>query len=193
LDDVTISSVLDAIDHTTDNSFLVLRMQALSLLLKAVQLSDKKPEVNQPSINVSTMPFSHTHPLAFGAIKRALDFFYDNLPADRKATWARWDAGNERSLPRQGMRRDTAVLHFIIGNAYLQIHSIQSLHSENPVALTVARRLVTVIYIFQNQQMSSGYDVFILTMCVSCDPTDIKMEFRRHDTSSRDEEIATSW
>lgn len=179
-DDVTMNTVIDPPlmpPAVPDHSFLVLRLKAVTLLARVHKLRQEAPEIpfespESPgagrtahgcSYPGSAQPAFVTHPTGFGRMKAALDHFIDNLPDADRPPW-RWDEGNQTTLPRVQLSRETCVLHFLIGNAYMQLWNIRALDAENAVALLVARRLVNVMFLYQTEPMSTGYDIFMITI-----------------------------
>lgn len=176
-DDVPISSVFEATPppFPADSSFLVLRIKALTFLARVLKLRQEKNEVNPPaekheaaaahvcSYPGSVHPAYVTHPTGFARVKNGLDHFVETLPAEHKPPW-KWDEGEDVTLPRVQLARETSVLHFLTGNSYMQLWNVRALDAENTVAILIARRLVNVMYMFQTEPMSSGYDIFIITI-----------------------------
>lgn len=179
-DDVSVGSVLDPHDSPVgcDNSFVVLRLKATTLLARVLKLRQERPEATIPEMSTpesihsgphvcsypgSSLPPFATHPTGFAKTKAALDHFVDHLPDEHRPPW-RWDEGEDLTLPRMAITRETSVLHFLIGNAYMQLWNVRTLDSDNVVALLVARRLVNVMYLYQTEPMSTGYDIFMITI-----------------------------
>lgn len=179
VDDLSIDSVLDPKDNPRglDNSFIVLRMKALTLLARVLKLRQERPEVAMPDMSPepvasgphvcsypgSSLPPYATHPTGFAKVKAALDYYVDHLPDEHRPPW-RWDEGDDVMLPRVALSRESSVLHFLVGNAYMQLWNMRALDSDNSVALLVARRLVNVMYLYQTEPLSTGYDIFIITI-----------------------------
>lgn len=176
-DDISLQSLLDppptGHSRSADSSFIVLRMKALTLLARVLKLRQERPEVDSPpspsagpptcSYPGSPAPAFATHPAGFVRIKRALDNYAAQLPQEHKAPW-QWDEGDNMMMPRVAISRESSVLHFLLGNAYMQLWNVRSLDADNAVALLVARRLVNVMYLFQTEPMSTGYDIFMITI-----------------------------
>ncbi|TXT10714.1 hypothetical protein VHUM_02219 [Vanrija humicola] len=176
-DDISLQSLLDpppsGLARSADSSFIVLRMKALTLLARVLKLRQERPEVDSPpspsagpptcSYPGSPAPAFATHPAGFVRIKRALDNYAAQLPQEHKAPW-QWDEGENMTMPRVAISRESSVLHFLLGNAYMQLWNVRALDADNSVALLVARRLVNVMYLFQTEPMSTGYDIFMITI-----------------------------
>jgi len=178
IDDQSIESVLNPPPGPprTDTSFFVLRIKAVTLLARVLRMRQERPEVTLPtaapespstgpigSYPGSALPPFATHPTGFARIKAALDHYCDNLPPEHRAPW-RWDEGDDLTLPRISLTRESSVLHFLMGNAYMQLWNVRALDADNAVAILVARRLVNVMYLFQTEPMSTGYDIFMITI-----------------------------
>lgn len=180
IDDQSVDTVLDPPTGPprTDTSFMVLRIKAVTLLARVLKLRQERPEVSLPvnaapdspltgphvgSYPGSALPSFATHPTGFAKTKRALDHYCDTLPEEHKAPW-RWDEGDVMTLPRVAISRESSVLHFLLGNAYMQLWNVRALDADNAVAILVARRLVNVMYLFQTEPMSTGYDIFMITI-----------------------------
>jgi hypothetical protein len=178
IDDQSIDTVLDPPPGPSkqDNQFIVLRIKAVTLLARVLRMRQEKPEVTIPapspgspttstvgSYPGSALPPFATHPSGFARIKTALDRFCDALPPEHSAPW-RWDEGEDMTLPRVSLTRESSVLHFLLGNAYMQLWNVRALDADNAVAILVARRLVNVMYLFQTEPMSTGYDIFMITI-----------------------------
>jgi hypothetical protein len=90
-DDVPLSSVLDpSFGGTAHDSFLNLRIKALTLLSKTISLRHA--------------------PDRFSQIKASLDRLCDGLPAEFRSPWPRWDEGDALNFPRMPVTRDMAVV-----------------------------------------------------------------------------------
>jgi hypothetical protein len=178
IDDQSVDTVLDPPTGAhNDTSFLVLRIKALTLLARVLKMRQERPEVKLPapspesptagvgngSYPGSALPPFATHPTGFARIKAALDHYCDALPEEHRAPW-RWDEGEDLTLPRVSITRESSVLHFLLGNAYMQLWNVRALDADNAVAILVARRLVNVMYLFQTEPMSTGYDIFMITI-----------------------------
>ncbi|TXT09443.1 uncharacterized protein COLE_03377 [Cutaneotrichosporon oleaginosum] len=178
-DDVPIGSVFGATPppYNSDTSFMVLRIKAVTFLARVLKLRQDKPEIEQPQVAPATpephgcsypgspFPAHITHPQGFARLKSGLDRFVASLPEYMQPPW-QWDSEDDRdlSLPRVQIGRDTSIIHFLIGNAYMQLWNVRALDAENTVAILIARRLVNVMYLFQTEPLSTGYDIFMITI-----------------------------
>lgn len=178
-DDVPISSVFGATPppYSSDSSFVILRLKAVTFLARVLKLRQDKPEIESPlaapvtpephgcSYPGSPFPAYVTHPQGFARLKSGLDRFVDSLPENHRPPW-QWDSEDDSDLmlPRVPIYRDTSVLHFLIGNAYLQLWNVRALDAENHRAILIARRLVNVMYLFQTEPLTTGYDIFMITI-----------------------------
>ncbi|GMK57591.1 hypothetical protein CspeluHIS016_0404250 [Cutaneotrichosporon spelunceum] len=178
-DDIPISSVFAATPspYSSDMSFMVLRIKAVTFLSRVLKLRQDKPELEQPQVAPATpephgcsypgspFPAHITHPQGFANLKAGMDRFIASLPEHMQPPW-QWDSEDDRdlSLPRVQMGRDTSILHFLIGNAYMQLWNVRALDAENTIALLIARRLVNVMCLFQTDPLSTGYDIFMITI-----------------------------
>ncbi|BEI80560.1 hypothetical protein CcaverHIS002_0110890 [Cutaneotrichosporon cavernicola] len=178
-DDIPISSVFDATPYpySSDTSFMVLRIKAVTFLSRVLKLRQDKPELEQPQVAPATpephgcsypgspFPAHITHPKGFASLKAGMDRFIASLPEQMQPPW-QWDSEDDSDLglPRVQMGRDTSILHFLIGNAYMQLWNVRALDAENTIAILIARRLVNVMYLFQTDPLSTGYDIFMITI-----------------------------
>jgi len=171
-DDIRIDSVFEAAatSQPSHESFHVLRIKALTLLAECAKLRRQRPEVGQSPPRGGGLPTLSTasfvsNPHRFSQLKAALDQFVRQLPHEYRVPWEQWDEGDEvlpHGSPR--VRSDGIGIHFLVGNAYLQLWNIRSLRDENSKAVLVARRMANLIPYFQPPAASSGYDVFLITV-----------------------------
>jgi len=170
-DDVSVASIMDTEKMPgAPDGFFCLRMQALTFLTEAVRLCDFHLQKATPGFPKDSSSASKSakkaaflsHPASFDRLKFALDRFCDSLPPQHRAPWTRWDEGSDTKVPWMGIRKDTAVLSFLIANAYLTMWNVRALSSENSRALLVAKRIVNVLCLFSPMEMLGGYDVFLI-------------------------------
>ncbi|RXK35338.1 hypothetical protein M231_07410 [Tremella mesenterica] len=171
-DDVPISSILA--DPPTpgrpDDNYHLIRLKAMTFQLEAARLRRVKPEVFNEAImsqarGLESRATHMTHPESHGRLRHCLEVFCDHLPPAFRCPWSQWDEeGSETALPRMAMSRQAAIISVLIGDAYLQLWNVKLLDAENTRALFVARRLVSVICLFTGESLTSGFDLFIITI-----------------------------
>ncbi|ORY27795.1 hypothetical protein BCR39DRAFT_537261 [Naematelia encephala] len=164
-DDVTMHQALDieSMETSIDDIFLVHRLKIETLLGRIVRVKHLLPEVPVGAGSYGRAMYL-SHPTAFTSLKHSLDLYCDRLPPAFRLPWRRWDEGAENTLPRMSLPDGTAILWFLIGNAYLLLWNVRSLNSENAMAVIVARRIVSIMCLFPRREMRGAYDAFIMTI-----------------------------
>lgn len=95
-----------------DNSFMVLRLKALTLLGRAMKLRRLFAEDGEPipKLDGSHLCAQVRTPRAFDKLKFALDHYMESLPGERRPPWNTWDAEDDCGTLQNAMQWETGIL-----------------------------------------------------------------------------------